>query len=469
MNTYKTTIGIEVHIELTTKSKMFCGCANNPHDTEPNKNTCPVCLAHPGTLPVVNEEAVLSILKMGTAIEGTLFEYSEFDRKNYFYPDIPKAYQISQYKFPFVEGGVISGVAITRIHLEEDTARSVHDQGGESLVDYNRAGVPLMELVTEPVIHTKEEAVRFAKELQLLVRTLGISDAHMEKGEMRVEANISVSKTDTFGTKVEVKNLNSFKSVEQAIAYEVARHIETLESGGTIEQETRGWDEQKGKTFLQRKKETAQDYRYFPDPDIPKYMRSEVEKFSDSRISEITPRNLAQTREHFSKIGLNENLIESVIANPDIKNLIESALEQKSEIDPVLLANYVVNDLGSIVSSGAYSFRDVNALCFANLIGLVQKGELNSRVAKDLLVEVAFMGNDPLSLAAERGLLQQNDTSALLLIIDKVIAENHTVALEFKAGKQASLQYLIGQCMKLSKGSANPAVLKDLLVEKLSA
>jgi aspartyl-tRNA(Asn)/glutamyl-tRNA(Gln) amidotransferase subunit B len=254
---YVPTIGLEVHAELKTLSKMFCGCKNDPHEGEPNTHTCPICLAHPGTLPVPNEEAIKKVLLFGTAVGATLASYTEFDRKNYFYPDIPKAYQISQYAYPFVTGGELVGVQLTRVHLEEDTARSLHDKGDFSLVDFNRAGVPLMELVTEPVIHDAKTAGAFARELQLLLRTLDISDANMERGEMRVEANISVSKTSEFGTKVEVKNLNSFKSVEGAIDFEIKRQIKILEEGGELVQETRGWDEVNLRTFTQRVKETA--------------------------------------------------------------------------------------------------------------------------------------------------------------------------------------------------------------------
>src|SRR3989344_2609198 len=279
---YRATIGLEVHAELMTATKMFCGCRNDPDEKTPNKNVCAVCLAHPGTLPVINKEAVRKVLMMGTAVGGTLSaDYTEFDRKNYFYPDIPKGYQISQYQFPLVSGGALADVALTRIHLEEDTALSQH-AGDKSLVDYNRAGVPLLELVTEPVIHSAEEAGAFARELQLPLRTLGAGEANMEKGEMRVEANISVSKDQgstlaqgssrsnlPLGTKVEVKNLNSFRSVERAIAYEIERQSKLLEEGGAVEQETRGWDEIKGVTYPQRKKESSHDYRYFPDPDLP--------------------------------------------------------------------------------------------------------------------------------------------------------------------------------------------------------
>jgi len=278
-NGYTTTIGLEVHAELRTCSKMFCNSKNDPDEKRPNVNICPICMGHPGTLPTINKKAVEHVLRVGSAIGGTLADFTEFDRKNYFYPDIPKAYQISQYKYPLVSGGKLHGVDITRIHLEEDTASSNHGNDGKSHVDFNRAGVPLMELVTEPVIHDAKQASNFAKELQLLLRYLGAGYANLEKGEMRVEANISVSKTDTFGTKVEVKNLNSFKAVEKAIEYEVKRQIELIEEGGVVVQETRGWDENKETTFSQRAKENSNDYRYFPDPDLPKMTLSELPEF----------------------------------------------------------------------------------------------------------------------------------------------------------------------------------------------
>ena len=273
---FRPTIGLEIHAELQTKTKMFCDSANDPDETQPNVNVCPVCLAHPGTLPVVNREAVRHVLRLGAAVGGQLADFTEFDRKSYFYPDIPKGYQISQYEHPLVTGGTLAGIALTRVHLEEDTARSTHvgskDGEGKSLVDFNRAGIPLMELVTEPVIHNAETAGRFARELQLLLRTLGASEANLEKGEMRIEANISIQKTENstqLGTKVEIKNLNSFRSVERAIAYELERQEKLIESGGAVMQETRGWDEQKQETFHQRFKEGSADYRYFPEPDLP--------------------------------------------------------------------------------------------------------------------------------------------------------------------------------------------------------
>jgi aspartyl-tRNA(Asn)/glutamyl-tRNA(Gln) amidotransferase subunit B len=468
MSTYRTTVGIEVHAELKTKSKMFCGCENSPHASVANEHICPVCMAHPGTLPVVNKQAVSFLMQVGNAIGGELAEYSEFDRKNYFYPDIPKAYQISQYQFPFVKGGKVGGVNITRVHLEEDTARSLHDQGDESLVDFNRAGVPLMELVTEPVIHSAKEAGDFARELQLLLRTLGVSDANMEKGEMRVEANISVSKTDTLGTKVEVKNLNSFKSVEAAIEYETKRHIEEIEAGREIRQETRGWDESKGKTFLQRTKETAQDYRYFPDPDIPKFKRSLIPEFSDSRISEIMKETPDFKRRKYLDLGLEAKQIEIIISDIERNAFFEDVLKELPKgVAVKSAANYFTTDLASLLESGEYMIANADPVKFGALLSLLAEDKITSRVAKDILAEVVFSGADPLEIATSRGLLQQNSEGQLEGVIDALIAENPAVVAEYKGGKEASIQFLVGQGMKATKGSANPVLLLKMIKAKL--
>lgn len=459
MNSYKTTVGLEVHAELKTKSKMFCGCKNDPHASDANANVCPVCMAHPGTLPVVNKEAVHFLMQVGTAIGGELADYSEFDRKNYFYPDIPKAYQISQYQFPFVSGGELAGVAITRIHLEEDTARSQHEDG-HSLVDFNRAGVPLMELVTEPVIHDAESAGKFARELQLLLRTLGVSDANMERGEMRVEVNVSVSKTDELGTKVEVKNINSFKAAESAIDFEVKRHIEVLESGGELVQETRGWDENKSKTFSQRVKETADDYRYFPDPDIPKFKRSEIAEFSNARLNEILAETPDSKRSNYRELGLANDQIEIVISDLGRDKFFikaASALENNSNIS--LLGNYFTSDLLGMCDAENLSLVNASPETFAALVSMVAEGKLTSRVAKDLLKEVVFENINPEEIAKERGLLQQNSEEDLIPIVKALIEQNQAVVDEYKAGKESAMQFLVGQGMKATRGSANPGVL----------
>lgn len=473
MNDYKLTVGIEVHAELTTKSKMFCGCENNPHAAEANANVCPVCMAHPGTLPTVNKEAVKKVLLVGKALKGTLATFSEFDRKNYFYPDIPKAYQLSQYAYPFVSGGELAGVKITRVHLEEDTARSQHDQGEGSLVDFNRAGVPLMELVTEPVIHDIETAGRFVRELQLLLRTMGVSNANMEKGEMRVEANISISKTKELGTKVEVKNLNSFKAMEQAIAYEVKRHQELIEKGEEIIQETRGWDEQKSRTFSQRSKEKAEEYRYFPDPDIPKFDIKTVEEFSNSRLSEIMPELPEETRAFLRALSLSDEQVEVLITNKEQLELLKAVVAQVGEKSTKTIksaANYLTSDIAGLMQGDDSLVLDSsNAIGFSKLLVMVSEAEVTSRVAKDLLKEVVFEGGDPEKIAKDRGLIQNNSTEELASLVETILAENEQAVVEYKAGKETALKYLLGQGMKASRGSANPVTLEEMLKEKLAA
>lgn len=464
MKTYTPTIGIEVHAELKTNTKMFCNSKNEPHHGEPNTHVCPVCMGHPGTLPVINKTAVSHVCKVGLALKGELAEYTEFDRKNYFYPDIPKGYQISQYLYPLVKGGVLNGVAITRVHLEEDTARSLHDQGDGSIVDYNRAGVPLMELVTEPVIHDAKTAGNFARELQLLLRTLGVSDANMEKGEMRVEANISVSDTDTFGTKVEVKNLNSFKSVEGAIEFEIKRQIESIEKGEKVVQETRGWDEAKGKTFSQRLKESANDYRYFPDPDLPKMNMTLSDDLSVSRLSETMPELPEIKRLKYSNLGLTREQVELIISDIDLDTFFKKTLcsISNSSDSSKLVANYLTSDLISLRTSEipvSSWYPDM----FGALVEMIRCNEVSSRVAKDLLNDVVILGGDPKTIASERGLLQTSTNEALLPMVTELIEQNPAVVAEYKNGKESALQFLVGQGMKLSKGSANPKVLLELI------
>jgi aspartyl-tRNA(Asn)/glutamyl-tRNA(Gln) amidotransferase subunit B len=469
MKTYTPTIGIEVHAELKTNTKMFCNSKNEPHHGEPNTHVCPVCMGHPGTLPVINKTAVMHVCKVGLALKSELAEYTEFDRKNYFYPDIPKGYQISQYLYPLVKGGELNGVAITRVHLEEDTARSLHDQGDGSIVDYNRAGVPLMELVTEPVIHDAKTAGNFARELQLLLRTLGVSDANMEKGEMRVEANISVSDTDVFGTKVEVKNLNSFKSVEGAIDFEIKRQIEAIESGEKVIQETRGWDEVKGKTFSQRIKESANDYRYFPDPDLPKInLKLEGNSVLADAVSSmpVLPR---EKREKYSNLGITREQIELIISDIEVESFLSKTIENfKDNSECIkLAANYLTSDLFKFRTVGD-ALSNWDPIQYATLILMLNNGEINSRIAKDLLKEVVLDGLDPKVIAAERGLLQASSNESLIPVVQAVIEQNPTVVTEYKNGKESVLQYLVGQGMKLSKGASNPKVLSELIKEEIA-
>jgi len=465
---YIPTIGLEIHAELKTESKMFCGCKNAPHESEPNANICPICMAHPGTLPVINKKAVESVLRVGVALKGELADVTEFDRKNYFYPDIPKGYQISQYDRPLVVGGELADVAIRRIHLEEDTAKLSHDKGDRSLVDYNRAGVPLMELVTEPVIRSAEEAGQFARELQILLRAIGVSNANMEMGEMRVEANVSVSKTEKLGIKTEVKNLNSFRSVERAIAYEIERQITLLQEGGTLQQETRGWDEEKEKTFSQRKKESSHDYRYFPDPDLPKLRISLINDFLLEKLKKSIPELPSEKRERLLRLGLKSEAVELFVYDAGLgaffDNVVSSIGGEEKKIS--LAANYIASDLQGIRAT-AKRFVFPSHEHFCELINMIASGELSSRGAKDTLALLVQKNTSPRTLAKNAGLLQESDENTLENLVDEIVAENEKVADDVRAGKESALQYLIGQGMKKSKGSANPELLAKLLKRKV--
>lgn len=469
---YRPTIGLEVHAELKTQTKMFCHSPNDPDAPEPNTNVCPVCMGHPGTLPVINKAAVKHVCKIGRALGGTLADFTEFDRKNYFYPDIPKGYQISQYQYPLVAGGELAGVTLTRIHLEEDTARSTHDTSEtHSVLDFNRAGVPLMELVTEPVVASGEQAGAFARELQLLLRYLGASDANLEKGEMRIEANVSISDTETFGTKVEVKNLNSFRSVERAIAHEIERQQALLERGEAVQQETRGWDEEKQRTYAQRVKEGSADYRYFPDPDLPKLKLSELPEFSDAALREELPEMPWERRERYAAaIGKTEPA--SVIANePALADFFDAVAEKLAHetAHVALAANYLTSDVLGYIAPSDIADAAFSADAFATLIQMTQDKEISSRGAKEILRILVERGGDPREIAEAEGLVQQSDAASLEPVIDAVISENPSVAEDYRGGKEAALQFLVGQGMKATKGAADPNALKELFQKKLSS
>ncbi|MBU6431313.1 MAG: Asp-tRNA(Asn)/Glu-tRNA(Gln) amidotransferase subunit GatB [Patescibacteria group bacterium] len=481
---YKTTIGLEIHAELKTETKMFCYSKNDTEEKSPNVNICPICMGHPGTLPTINKEAVKKVLKVGAALGGDLADFSEFDRKNYFYPDIPKGYQISQYKYPLVKNGSLNGVKITRVHLEEDTAKSSHDTDDYSLVDFNRAGIPLMELVTEPVIHSGSEAAEFSKELQLLLRYLGASDANMEKGEMRVEANVSVSESDTFGVKVEVKNLNSFRAVERAIAYETERQIAALERGGRVIQETRGWNESRQETFSQRMKEESHDYRYFPEPDLPKLKISEIQEFSEENLRKELPELPWEKRERMKKyFGLKNEAVEIYVQDIGMGKFFETAINHlgvelpsqlgsstpKLDVSVNLASNYIISDLSGLLKEKNFSSDELkmDPKDFARLISMTAKGELSSRATKDVLKIMFEEGGDPEEIVKEKGLAQTSDDSFIKNIAEEIIVKNPVAVEEYKKGKENALQFLVGQGMKLSGGKANPGVLQKMLKEKL--
>lgn len=474
MSDYTPTIGLEIHAELKTRTKMFCDSPNNPDEEQPNVNICPICLGHPGTLPVINRAAVKHVLRVGVALGADLADFTEFDRKNYFYPDIPKGYQISQYKYPLVSGGELAGVKIHRVHLEEDTARSLH-KDTYSILDFNRSGLPLMELVTDPVIKTAEEASIFAKELQLLLRALGASEANMEKGQMRVEANISISKDNTLGTKVEVKNLNSFKAVERAIAYEVKRQTALLDRGEKVLQETRGWDENRQSTFSQRLKEESHDYRYFPDPDLPKLHLSEIPEFSRDAIStELPELPVARRARYKQEYTLSEESVEILVGAEELSRFFEAAtgaLKTDDRKQKTLLGNYLLSDIVGLLRKEALPLEHIATRSpeeFAKIITMISRGALSSRGGKDLIALWLQEGTDPETLAEKAGLIQENNRDALNAIVKKVISENESAVTQYKAGKAQSLQFLVGQAMRHSKGSANPETLQELLIQYLS-
>ena len=467
---YYTTIGLEIHAELKTNSKMFCGCKNDPDQELPNVNICPVCMAHPGTLPVINKKAVESVIKVGLALGSNIADFTEFDRKNYFYPDIPKAYQISQYKYPIVSGGSLKGVEITRVHLEEDTATSKHDRGDYSLVDFNRAGVPLMELVTEPVIHSAKQAGDFGRELQTVLRYLGVSEANMEKGQMRVELNISISEDPkVFGTKVEVKNINSFKAMERAAEYEIKRMGALLDEGRgeEIVQETRGWDENKQSTFSQRKKENANDYRYFPDPDLPKLFLNKIFDIEKMR-SELPELPETRRNRYRNNYGIKDEDIESYIVDSELGAWFEGVANILKNKDIIKIAsNYITSDYLGLKKVNV-EVRLPSIKNFAELVEMVSKGEISSRGAKDILAMIVINDESPIKIANEKGLIQNHDEGALKEIVQKVIDANPTVVETYKGGKENAIMSLVGQVMKESKGSANPQMVQKLLKELLA-
>jgi aspartyl-tRNA(Asn)/glutamyl-tRNA(Gln) amidotransferase subunit B len=464
---------------------MFCDCLNEPLKKEPNVNICPVCTAQPGVLPVINKEAVEMVIKTGLALNCKITSKTWFERKNYFYPDLPKGYQISQYEAPICKNGKLAEIRIQRVHLEEDTGKLLHDRGdlpagrqGHSLVDFNRAGIPLMELVTEPDIQSANEARKFAQELQIIFRYLGISDADMEKGQMRVEANVSLNK----GTKAEVKNLNSFKAVERAIDYEIKRQREILESDEKVIHETRGWSETKQKTFSQRTKETSEDYRYFPEPDLPPL---QIFPKNIKMIKAEIPELPASRRKRFKKeYKIPEPAIETLTTYKYLGDFFEEAVSElrawlksgktclpvgkvKTDIQPLikLSANYIITEFPKYITGGKdVKFTPEN---FAELIYLIFIGEISSSGAQEVLKEMFRTGADPSQIIEKKEIRQVSQEKDLEEIVEKIIKNNPAAARDYKKGKENSLQFLIGQVMRESKGRANPQVVEKILRKKL--
>jgi len=497
MSKYIPVIGMEVHVELKTESKMFCACKNGlGQENQPNVNICPVCTAQPGTLPVPNRKAVEFVQLTGLALNCELNLKSKFDRKNYFYPDIPKGYQISQYDQPLCGKGflelqlpdkdgkqTIKRIGITRIHLEEDTAKSIHSDGiGYSLVDFNRAGVPLMELVTEPDIENGAQARFFCQKLQQICRYLEISDADMEKGHMRCEVNISLHKEGTeklLGTKVEVKNINSFRYVEKAINFEIERQSVLLENGKKVVQETRGWDSVNNKTVSQRKKESAHDYRYFPEPDIPPM------EFSREYVKEIClqlPELPTEKEKRFmEQFALTSEAVTTLVADKGVADYFENVISELAEKISCkeifsteekvfkLAVNYILTELRKHMLEDGLEIKDIKISPenYAELIGIVADGKINSSAAQTVLLEMYQTGGDPSQIIEKNNLLQVNDSSELERMIDSVLLINEKSVEDFKSGKENALKFLMGQVMKESRGKANPQMVMEMLIKKL--
>jgi aspartyl-tRNA(Asn)/glutamyl-tRNA(Gln) amidotransferase subunit B len=463
---YQPTIGLEVHAELKTRTKMFCDSLNDPNEQHPNVNVCPVCLGHPGALPVANKKAIEHVIKVGLALGGRINEQTKFDRKNYFYPDLPKGYQISQYDKPLVEGGELRKIRIRRVHLEEDTGTLVHTSGA-SLVDYNRSGTPLMELVTEPDFRSAEEVADFARELQLILRYLGVSDADMEHGQMRIEANVSLN----MGPYVELKNINSFRAVHDAIEYELVRQKAALEAGETLKKETRGWDEAKRRTVSQRSKEEAHDYRYFPEPDLPPF---ETSVFDPENLRFSLPELPSQKRERFAhEYGLDAKQLEILIGEPAMANFFEEAVSELREGFPdassATLYNYLTSDLRGLMNQAGSGFADlkISPEHIAHLAGLLEEKKLTSRQAKDILAKMFGTGADPIEIVASENIGVTSDLYEVEAVVVAIIAENKAAADDYRKGKAASMQFLIGKAMGQLKGRARPEMLKEMFEKNL--
>ena len=476
---YEAVIGIEVHCQLRTASKMFCGCSTAYDGAPPNTYVCPVCLGLPGALPTINRQAVEYVLTTGAAIEASAPAATRWDRKNYFYPDLPKGYQISQYDLPLASLGRLTfdtsdgpfTVAITRAHLEEDTAKLVHatDANGRkvSLVDFNRSGTPLMEVVTEPDIRTAEQARRYAEELQLLLRSIGVSDADMERGQLRVEANVSLRPTGTepFGTRVEVKNMNSFRALERAIAFEIERQAVILDAGEPLLQETRGWSEERGETYRMRVKETSDDYRYFPEPDLPPL------HLDPAWIAEIRARlpELPESRRtrYEASLGLSAYDAAVLVADPAATALFEDTLAA----DPALLAkpvaNWVIVEYLRIRNATTEPVTIIPAE-LAAIVGAVEAHSISRAQGREVLDAHVITGAPARAIIEERGFRQISDTSELESAVDAALEANPAAVADYRAGKAQAVGFIVGQVMKAIRGQANAALVQSTVRERLS-
>ena len=472
---YEIVIGLEVHAELSTKTKIFCSCPTE-FGAEPNTHTCPVCMAMPGALPVLNEKVVEYAVKAGLATDCTIARESKNDRKNYFYPDLPKSYQISQFDKPLCTNGKVTieedgeekVIGITRIHIEEDAGKLNHNEfGSGSLVDLNRAGVPLIEIVSEPDMRSSRDAENYLRKIKSILEYIEVSDCKMQEGSLRADVNVSVRKKGAkeFGTRTEMKNMNSFRSIVRAIDYEAERQIEVLENGGKIDQETLRWDDVSGKTFSMRDKEDAQDYRYFPEPDLVAI------RLSDEYIENIR-KNLPELPEsrkkrYLEEYKLTEKDSRMLTASKYMSNLFEEALEICGNAKAV--ANWLLSDVSRILNEKELEPEQIpfTAEELAKMIMLIEKGTISSAIGKKVLEELFENPRDPQKIIEEKGWIQISDEGAIKEVVMRILENNPQSIIDFKAGKDRALGFLVGQAMKETKGKANPKMLNDMFLEEL--
>jgi aspartyl-tRNA(Asn)/glutamyl-tRNA(Gln) amidotransferase subunit B len=472
-------VGLEVHAQVLTQSKMFCGCSTDYLTAPPNSNTCPVCLGLPGSLPVINRRAVEATIRTALALNCEIPEFSKFDRKNYFYPDLPKGYQISQYDLPFSRNGHlefdVKGEArrsgITRVHLEEDTGKLLHagaiEEAQSSLVDFNRAGVPLMEIVSEPDMRSADEAREYVMRLRAILQYIGVNNGDMESGQLRCDANVSLRRLGStkLGTKVEIKNMNSFRAIHRAIDYEIQRQTEVLESGGRLVQETRGWNDARGLTVSQRTKEFAEDYRYFPEPDLPPL---EVSRQWVSEIGASLPELPAARRERFiAAYGLTPYDASLLISSKPMAEYFEQTVRMGSPAKAA--ANWILGDFSRLLNADHNEIEEssVKPTHLQQLIHLIDSGVISGKMAKQVF-EAMYRAAEPgPTLEAAKASSQISDAAELEVVVDRIIAENPKSVADYKAGKQQALMFLVGQAMKVTKGRANPERLNALLREKI--
>jgi aspartyl-tRNA(Asn)/glutamyl-tRNA(Gln) amidotransferase subunit B len=477
MKTYFPTIGIECHVQLKTKTKLFDGVDNDARDAAPNTLIGPLCFGLPGTLPVLNSKAIDLAIRAGVALNAEVAGFSKFDRKHYFYPDLPKGYQITQYDEPIILNGRVDAVLsngeivtirVERAHLEEDAGKSTHPTGADfSLVDLNRAGTPLLEIVSFPDIHTAIEAKAYARELYLLMRYAGVSEADLFYGNMRFDVNVSISDDPTkLGTRSETKNLNSFRSVEKAVEYEIKRQTEVLEKGEKVVQETRGWDDAKQKTFSQRSKEDAHDYRYFPDPDIPPIVISPEEI---EAVKKDMPAMPGELRSEFAGIGLERSQVETLLDAPEAAEVMHFVVITHDHKTARTIGNWLTGEIQRLVTGAELSWTQVidSIDKLVKLASMQDSSLLSSSAAKGILKEVIVDNSDPEKVAEKKNLLQVSDESELITIIEQVINDNQAAADDVRAGELKAIGFLVGQVMRHSAGKANPSVVSELIKKQL--